>query len=241
MPYCDNVHVLARDERLCEEGRQKVCNGLRNIGFDVHEEVESCHVFATLGGVINGHSGTVTPTPTRLWNLLAFEYCERHPVSSAFVRSLLGHAMTICVLCRPGMSVFRSHYGFSVKGIGICKLWPSAVQECRIFLGILPLLLGSLRKLWPSWVVCTDASPDGYGIAECEMGIDEVQQIGAWSERWRFKRLPPELWRPRQRALGRDVFSCVETARRPEPPPEPSFEHTVNKDFHEVPFPLLDP
>ena len=242
MPYCDNVHVLSTDENQCEDGRKQVCAQLRNVGFGVHEEIGACKIFPTLGGIIKGEVGTINPTPVRLWNLIyGFEYCTKHPVSSDFIQRLLGHAMTVCVLCRPGMSVFRTLYDYSCKGFPPQKLWPSAIRECHNFIGILPLLVGNLRRPWATRVFCSDASPAGYGLLEGNFPIEDVESVGSWNERWRFKRLDPEHWRPRERSLHYNVFLDHSTARRPEPLAEDSFEYEENPEFPEVPFDMLNP
>ena len=172
MPYCDNVHVIGKDVHVAERMRVQVCEELRSRGFQVHEEAPASHIMPTLGGVIDGEQGIVRPTASRMWNvLLGFEYCLRHPVSSDFVRRLLGHAMVLCVLARPGMSIFRALYDFSSRGLPKVVLWRSAKRECSKFVAIAPLLFGSLRREWSTRVTCTDASPDGYGIVERELPL----------------------------------------------------------------------
>ena len=37
---------------------------------------------------------------------------------------------------------------------------------------------------------------------ERRLETSAIQDIGRWSERWRYKRLPPSEWGPRRRALG---------------------------------------
>ena len=63
--------------------------------------------------------------------------------------------------------------------------------------------------------------------------------MGRWSERWRFKRLPPTEWAPRRRALGLDPLSDHRTVVQDE-----SFELVEtsehNSDFPEVSTKLLD-
>eukprot|EP00435_Cladocopium_sp_Y103_P020803 s2513_g5.t1 len=120
-------------------------------------------------------------------------------------------------------------------------LWASAAKECRIFAGILPLLVGDLRKPWSNTILCSDASPVGFGLVERELEGNKVQSIGAWNERWRYKRLPPDQWRPRQRAVPGDVFSDQWTARRPDPLQESGLEYCENSSFPEVPPNVLDP
>lgn len=242
MPYCDNVHVLSCSKVRCEAGRVKVVEKLKSVGFGVHEEIEATTLFPTLGGIIDGRAGQIRPTTSRLWNLiLAFEYASKSKVSSDFIQRLLGHAMCICVLCRPGMSIFRSLYDFSIGGFPPMYLWDSAKRECIIFAGILPLLFGDIKRPWSTTVSCTDASPEGFGIVEREMDIGDVQSMGSWNERWRFKRLPVSSWRPRDRALGKDVFSDISTARRPETLGEQSHEFVEDPLFPEIPHSILKP
>lgn len=242
MPYCDNVHVLSCSQVRCEAGRVEVIEKLKSVGFGVHEEIEATTLFPTLGGIIDGKAGQIRPTPTRLWNLiLAFEYAAKSKVSSDFIQRLLGHAMCICVLCRPGMSIFRSLYDFSIGGFPQMELWDSAKRECIIFAGILPLLFGDIKRPWSTMVSCTDASPDGFGIVEREMDVGDVQSMGSWNERWRFKRLPVSSWRPRDRALGKDVFCDHSTARRPEALGEQSHEFVEDPLFPEIPHSVLKP
>ncbi|CAE7354645.1 unnamed protein product [Symbiodinium sp. CCMP2592] len=116
---------------------------------------------------------------------------------------------------RCGMSIFRSLYDFSTKG--------------------------NLRREWTTRVTCTDASPEGFGIVECELGVDQVKEIGRWNERWRFKRLPVSEWRPRERAFNYDIASDLFTAERPGPPHGVNQEYVANDDFVEVPFALMQP
>ncbi|CAE7252533.1 AMY1.1 [Symbiodinium necroappetens] len=242
MPYCDNVHVIGKESGRVEQHRLRVCECLREKGFQVHEEVPASAVVPTLGGIVDGHAGLVRATPSRLWKIIiGFEYCLRKPVSSEFVRRLLGHAMVLCVLNRCGMAIFRSLYDFSAKGLGPCRLWKSAARECRMFIAIAPLLQGNLRREWSSRVTCTDASPEGYGIVECELGVDQVREIGQWNERWRFKRLPVSEWRHRERAFNYDVVSDLFTVGRPEPTAGINQEYVENEEFVEVPFQLMKP
>ena len=106
-----------------------------------------------------------------MWNLiLAFEYLAitRKPVSSDLVRRLLGHAMFVCVICRPGMSIFKSLYDFVARGYVRQQLWESSRIECITFADIIPLLHGDVRRPWSTRVTCTDASPGGFGVVERE-------------------------------------------------------------------------
>ena len=43
------------------------------------------------------------------------------------------------------------------------------------------------RRPWGGEVVMTDAAPNGFGVVEGSFPSSEVEQIGAFDERWRFK------------------------------------------------------
>lgn len=88
------------------------------------------------------------------------------------------------------MSVFRALYDYSAKGFGQQKLWETAIRECKIFVGILPLLISNLRRPWAKTIVCSDASPSGFGLIQREASEEQIKDVGSWNERWRFKRLP---------------------------------------------------
>ena len=82
----------------------------------------------------------------------------------------------------------------------------------KIFSGLVPMLVSSMRWPWNDTVVCTTgASPDGYGVFERQLEREIVEDIGCWQEQWRFKQLPPSQWAPRRRALGLYVFSSFDT------------------------------
>ena len=127
-------------------------------------------IFLHLGGVMDGNSGLVRTSPQRYWNLkLAFGYATIKTVSSDLIQLLLGHAIVVLVLNRAGISVFRSLYDFAGRGFSRMMLWECARRECRIFAGLLPLLVCNMKALWSTTITCTDASPSGFGICEREL------------------------------------------------------------------------
>ena len=244
MPYCDNVRVLGKDGDAVERGRTRACQDLRDMGFSIHEEQPATTHMQTLGGIVDGELGLVHLSSERMWNLiLAFEYVGRtnKHFSSDSIQRLLSHAMFLCVLCRPGMSIFRSLYDFAGKGLPKCRVWDSARRECCIFSDIIPMLVGNLRRPWSTRVTCSDASPSGYGIVERELPTETVRALGRWNERWRFKRLPVSEWHPRDRALGLSSIFDIETAKRPGLILEQSHEYMEDESSEEVPYGIMDP
>lgn len=239
MPYCDNVHWLSLDPRSCQDGVERINGELTLAGFELHEEVSATSFFPTLGGEVDGEQGAVRPTKERVWNLiLAFEYvAQASKVSPGLIQRLLGHSMVVCVLHRAGMSVFRYLYDFVHNGDGPRALRPSEVHECKIFAGILPLLYSNMRRT----ITCTDASPEGYGICSLDAGCDVARSLGCWQERWRFRRLAPEEWKPRARATGWDPFRDASTFCGTLYDEDDLDPYTSNEAFPEVPSSLLRP
>eukprot|EP00438_Fugacium_kawagutii_P035192 Skav232767 [mRNA] locus=scaffold1229:242985:248589:- [translate_table: standard] len=242
MPYCDNVHTISLDPHVCQAGCNVVQDELKGLGFELHEETEASTQCNTLGGVIDGELGQVRASNQRMWRIsLGFQYLTYAKVHPVLVQKLLGHAMTLCVLNRAGMSVFRRLYDFVEQGGDARYLTVLEREECWNFIGIIPLLFADLRKPWSDTVIASDASPDGFGMCESTLDLKEVESIGQWNERWRFRRLPASEWAPRKRALGRNVFGDVRTVVGNANNWDECQQYSHNDAFPEVPAYHLSP
>eukprot|EP00435_Cladocopium_sp_Y103_P076203 s26_g81.t1 len=242
MPYCDNVHSLCTNSNACQRAKDEMCVALEGIGFELHEHADACSFFETLGGVIDGKRGQVRSTNAKVWKIIhAFETAAFSRVDPKTIQRLLGHSMVLSVLNRCGMSVFRKLYDFSTSNSPPRFLSPSERDECEIFAGIAPLLIADLRREWSSTITCSDASPLGFGICERRVSPSVAKQHGRWSERWRFKRLPADQWKPRQRCEGRDVLTDVRTVVGSFEEESVEDVYVGNDDFPEVPDSLMDP
>ena len=241
MPYCDNIHSISSDKSSCNEGKQRIVSELAGQGFTIHEEEDASTLFNTLGGVVDGDSGRVGMTSRRAWDLIyAFEYIAEHVVSREVVQKLLGHAMFFSTINRGGMSVFRRLYDFVEHCKVPRRLTSQERQECLVFAGLIPLLFADLRKQWSNTLFCTDASPDGYGVCCREVERSTAESLGRWNERWRFKRLGPEEWAPRRRALGRDPLVEGITVVGDDGEYDSIEQVGLNEDFPEVPLDVVD-
>ena len=65
MPYCDNVHVLSLSSKLCQEAKDRICDRLERIGFELHEHTAASTMTATLGGTIDGELGLIRCSSNR--------------------------------------------------------------------------------------------------------------------------------------------------------------------------------
>lgn len=192
--------------------------------------------------MIDGECGTISMTSSRAWNcIFAFRYLLNAKVSGKLVQQLLGHAVVVSVLNRAGMSIFRHLYDFVHDAVHPRQLRPSERREVEIFIGLVPLLHGDLRKHWSPKVFCTDASPFGYGVVSKDFSIADVQEIGRWQERWRYKCLDPSKWKPRERIAGLDALKDFDTARAGVYAPDIYEKYEVDEDFPEVPLKHLVP
>ena len=242
MPYCDNVHCMSLDQESCQRGKDRMCEDLTGLGFTLHEDAEASSFFPTLGGIIDGKNGKVKPTPSRAWNvILAFESLLEGPVDWVVLQRLLGHAMTICTINRYGMSIFRSLYDY-VEAAPIPRpLNKKERQEVRTFIGLVPLLVGEMKRPWSTTISCSDSSPEGYGVCQRHLEKDRVHELGSWQDRWRFKHLEPSLWRPRERAQGLDVVGDPRTARASKSEGDIKDMYSYNNYFPEVPLDVTEP
>lgn len=242
MPYCDNVHVLSLSPELCQSGKDAVVEKLESMGFTLHEHTSAETLTQTLGGLVDGSVGEVRATPRRMWSLIyAFEYIADAVVSTELVQRLLGHAMGVCCHNRSGMCIFRRLYDFVHSGSSPRRLNHAERLECEIFSGIIPLLVGDLRRQWSDVITASDASPSGWGLCEMDSSPVVAQLHGRWQERWRYKRLDPGEWRPRERALHRDPFSDPFSVKGTLDSVDDIANYTYNEGFPEIPLALLEP
>lgn len=143
--------------------------------------------------------------PAEAWKLKrAFLYAAQGGfVTGRQIAVLLGSYIPHALFVRGGLSVpselyafVRAHYYEPVR------LWASAAFECYVIAGILPVLVADYKRPWSTEIIATDASETVMGAAGKSFAPEEVAELGRWSEKWRFKRLPPEEWQPRNRGLA---------------------------------------
>ena len=149
---------------------------------------------------------------------------------------------------RGALSIFRAAYTFIQDSYYFKQpLWDSVAREIIVAGNVLPLCRTFLDCQWDSEIVCTDASPNGWGTASCIRPISEVKSIGCWQENWRYRRLDPSEWAPRRRALNMhsaldlvsdprtlgNQLSCVHSDGYDIPIPS-EFDFVERKGFPEV-------
>ena len=237
MAYCDNLNVAATSPELAGEIRDMVVASLQKDGFRTHEEMGPATVATILGVVVDGDGGFIVPTPRRVWRCVkVMRWLSSRPVvSPKEVQVVLGHVASLVLIQRGALSVPRSLYDFAALVGGRRKLWNSAGREARILADIIPLVRVDLRAVWSKTAIATDASPEGFGVCETSLPTQVVASVGCWKERWRYKRLEPEFWRPRVRALQLDRLELLPAAIDLCKPIQHEHVFVAEESFPEVP------
>jgi len=205
IPYCDNITVVGLVATEVRAARDLVLHTFEAAGFQMHEVSAVCSETEVLGCDLGGATPSSRRTGRKLWLLRsALEWVASGPVvTGRQLEVLVGHFVAACLFNRAGLSIMRALYDF----IAVCydtptRLWKSARYECWIMSALTMLLGSDLSRPWSETVTCSDASPWGLGVCEKSVPCDKVAEMGRWQERWRFKRLEPNEWAPRRRALG---------------------------------------
>ena len=240
LPYADNLNVVGTNKEAVQAAKDSAVARLRDKGFLVHEEMDACTVAQSLGFMVDGEVGRVTPVPDRLMRVeLAFRWLARRPrVTGKAVERLLGHAVHFMMLRRELLSLMRNLYDFvSAHRDHRCRLWGQAAREAHWISVLLRVCSADLRKGWSSTVSASDASLSGIAVCNREYHLEHVTQIGQVRESWRFKGSNPTN-RPRDvlNSLG-DPFEDPETVFPLEVKRTDPFE--LDKNFSEIPADLM--
>ena len=127
----------------------------------------------------------------------------------------LGHFISEALIVREALSIPKALYTFITDSYYTRQpLWKSCLHECAIICGIIPLLRANLSSKWGNDIIAFDASPYGWGCCSSQVGAVQAKELGAWRERWRFRRLEPPEWAPRRRAINKDSGLAVLTDPR---------------------------
>ena len=241
LPYADNLNIAGTDERRVQEAKDGAVKRLREVGLLVHEELEACNTAQSLGFLIDGKTGRVSPVPDRLYRVqLAFRWLSRRPrVSGRAVQRLLGHAVHFMMLKRSLLSIPRRLYDFiQYAGQRKCRLWTGAAVEAKWLATLLPLCSADLRKQLSGTVTASDASLSGIAVCSKNVEIDDIKSMSSVRENWRYKGRDPAS-RPRFQALSTgDPFSDVSTVKPIHGVVEDPFELDVN--FKEIPIDFMN-
>ena len=130
-------------------------------------------------------------SPIRIWRTrLAIEYIlKKRVVSPAALEIVIGHVVwlmmarreVLCVLCYVYKHI-RCLPRFTAIPIS-----DAVASELRAIIGILPLCVADLSRVWHPTVHASDASPFGVGVCYLECNAEQVGEIGRQAEKLRYQ------------------------------------------------------
>ena len=174
--YADNLNVCGTNAERVQAVKDAIVARLRLEGLRVHEETDACSFCQSLGFLIDGKNGIITPIPERLDKILAaFRFLARRPkITGRSLERLLGHAMHICLLRRELLSIFRSLYDFIYGSyFKRQRLWKSAAREARWCSCLLKLCTVNMKRPQSSGITASDASLSGIAVCSCELSVEQ--------------------------------------------------------------------
>ena len=186
--YVDNVGVYANSPERCQELTRLCIEAVQNAGLEAHE-VEMSSKGGELLGLNISSDGLVSPKAVRRWRvwMAIEEVLSRKRVSGKTISKILGHFTHQALLRRETLSAFRAIYVFAQKNFERCvPLWDSVRRELVWAQSLLPIIETDLKRPWSNTAFMTDASPWGVGIMKAAVDPRSLEQVGAWSEKWRF-------------------------------------------------------
>jgi hypothetical protein len=137
-----------------------------------------------LGLLFHGAEGHIAPPPDDL-----FELCDRTErlaaadhVHVAELRSVTGQWLWYALLNRPFLSVFSAVFAFIIKhgdATDTVPTWDRLRAELRAAVGLAPLLVVDTRQRWCDYIVATDASDTGFGVAMAPAAPEVCRQLAA--------------------------------------------------------------
>jgi hypothetical protein len=181
--------------------QESAARALEAAGLPVYEVTGAAQEMECLGLSLEARRAVVKPS--RRWRLrLATEaLLARRVVSGRAVEIILGHYTFCMLLLMPLLSVFSSTYLFVRKHYNTSvHLWKSVRRELEAASALLVMIESGFDRPWSGVVLCSDLCLSGYATHCTTISREVVQQIGATSERWRFRLIDQEAAPARVRA-----------------------------------------
>ena len=187
--YVDNFGVLSTNPALVRSSVHKVKELCDMRGLQYHELEECQEGFEYLGmvGTSKGIISIKGKRRRRLYQAIRHTL-RRGSLSSRQLEKLVGHFVSQGLLRRECLSILRAVYTFIKRKFKQgAALWPAVVRELQWMKAMLPVMEVDIAKPWAEKLFCFDASEWGEGITFSYQDGATNQDIGRYSERWRFK------------------------------------------------------
>jgi hypothetical protein len=134
-----------------------------------------------LGVEMHGDRGTISLSPDRHVKILSstLRLLQQPLVSGRELARVLGAWAWQLLLRRPAFCAVKHCYRFVDRWMDrpARVLWPSAVRELKVLIGLSPLLFANLRAPWSPHLLASDASSHSAGVVTTRLGPAAMAQL----------------------------------------------------------------
>ena len=186
--YVDNSNVVGSPRKLVDAALQAILCEFERRGLAFHEVCHASQNFVCCGVRFDFVMGRAVPQRDRAWRLYRaltalIDYRGSTPTA---MEVMMGHIVYHFMLMRPALAILSSLYRVVYSEHDFCRFDAEQLRELRLAKALIPLAGVDLGASWHPWAYCSDASMWGYALATSKFDLDELRDIGAYRERWRF-------------------------------------------------------
>eukprot|EP00959_Pyramimonas_sp_CCMP1952_P253316 5292393-Pyramimonas_sp.AAC.1 len=192
--YVDNHTGLGHSAADAEQAHQDFRAQCAAFGLDLHDEVPCSPYLEALGLQFDGPGRRLRHRSARLWRfkLATVALLRRRVVAGWQLEIWLGHAVHMCGLGRPLLSILSQSYAYvAAHKERSGRLWRVVRRELWLMSNQVFTCEVELDAPFNSSVYLGDSSDYGYALMETRGTGDELLEDFKWRERWRFKAAPP--------------------------------------------------
>ena len=187
--YVDNHTGLGHSANDARAAHEKFVAACESLGLGLHEEVPATRDLEALGVVFDGGDRTLRHRSLRVWRfrLATRALLARTRVRGAELEVWLGHAVHLCSLARPLLSVLSQVYSFVFEHrLGSAILWRGVRREMWMMHNLVFLAEVRLDQPYNPEVYLGDSSSYGYALMSTLADGNEIEEEFRWRERWRL-------------------------------------------------------
>ena len=142
--YIDNYAVMGKSQEVVEELVSEMGAKFGQPGIQAVRDEKVGREGQLLGFVLDRNLKEWRPSPKRYWKIafaLDWVLGPSSKVTGREVEKLLGHLVSVMMLCRELLSIFQNVYDFArLSYVRRQPLWPSARKELQGARLLLPLV-----------------------------------------------------------------------------------------------------
>ena len=186
--YVDNSNVVGSPRELVDAALQAILREFERRGLSFHEVCYATQDFVCCGVRFDFILGRAVPQRDRAWRLhrALTALIDHRGCTPTAMEVILGHVVHHFMLTRPALAILSSLYRVVYSDRDFCRFDGEQLRELGLAKALIPLAGVDLGAPWHPWAYCSDASMWGYALATSKFDLDELRDIGAFRERWRF-------------------------------------------------------